>query len=62
MLSPGQILVITCLPERPGSLGYQYFTEQMPDNVVQKLLLIRLAQTRYDDLFVTEAPSVVNEE
>lgn len=55
-LSPGQVLAFTCLPDRPGSLGYQYFTETTPERVVQKLLLVRLAPTQYDDLFNSDAP------
>jgi hypothetical protein len=50
-LSPGQMLVLTCHPDRPGSLGYQFFTEALSDRVEQKLLVIRLTPRKYDDLF-----------
>jgi hypothetical protein len=58
-LSPGQMLILTTIPDRPGSLGYQYFTEQTTDRTEQKLLLVRLSQTQYDDLFSADplAPS-----
>jgi len=56
-LSPGSILVLTSLPNRSGSLGHQFFTEQ-DGRLEQKLLLIRLAQTQHDDLFApTDVPA-----
>ncbi len=42
-LSPGEMLVISSLPSRPGSLGHYFFTEQTTGPLEQKLLLIRLA-------------------
>jgi hypothetical protein len=50
-LSPGQILILGGRPEREGSLGSHYFTEQGSDGPRQQLLLIRLAQANRDDLF-----------
>jgi hypothetical protein len=50
-LSPGEMLVVTSLPSRPGSLGHYFFTEQAAGALEQKLLLIRLAQTQHNDLF-----------
>ncbi len=51
-LAPGQMLLITCLPDRPGSLGYHLFTEQQTGQPVQqKLLLFRLAHSPLDDRF-----------
>ncbi|HEX3658494.1 MAG TPA: hypothetical protein VHV55_22070 [Pirellulales bacterium] len=55
VLSPGQMLIVTGLPDRPGSLGYQFFMEPGAQKPQQKLLLIRLAQTQYDDLFTSDA-------
>ncbi|MEN6459197.1 MAG: hypothetical protein ABFC63_09725 [Thermoguttaceae bacterium] len=49
-LTPGAMLLLTCLPSRPGSLGYDFFT-QNEGRQEQKLLLIRLAQTQHDGLF-----------
>jgi hypothetical protein len=50
-LSPGDVLVVTCSPARIG-LGKQFFADGAADE--QKVLLIRLAQTQYDDLFAPE--------
>ncbi len=50
-LSPGEMLLVTSLPQRPGSLGHYFFTEQRAGVLEQKLLIIRLAQTQHDDLF-----------
>jgi hypothetical protein len=61
-LMPGQILVLSCLADRPGSLGYHYFTEQTSERVVQKLLLIRLTGTQYDNLFSAGPPPIESEE
>jgi hypothetical protein len=55
LLSPGQLLLITCRPDRPGSLGYQFFTDTKAAKAEQKLLLVRLVQSRYDNLFDTVA-------
>ena len=41
-LQPGQTLVLGALPDRPGSLGYHYFTEEISGRLTQKLILIRL--------------------
>lgn len=50
-LGPGQMLVLSTYPKKAGSLGYQFFTEVDDDVVTQKMLLIRLARTDYDDRF-----------
>jgi hypothetical protein len=52
-LAPTQMLLLTTLPDRPGTLGHYFFTEPQADadESQQKLLVIRLIQTRYDDLF-----------
>jgi hypothetical protein len=49
-LAPGSMLVMCGLPNRPGSLGYNFFT-QKEGKPIQKLLIIRLSQTQHDDLF-----------
>lgn len=51
-LSPGGMLVMTSLPNRSGSLGHHFFTENT-GRLEQKLLVIRLSQTQHDGLFVT---------
>jgi len=50
-LSPGGILVMSCLSNRSGSLGHHLFTENN-GRLEQKLLVLRLAQTQHDDLFL----------
>jgi hypothetical protein len=58
-LAPGQMLVLTCLPDRPGTLGQYFFTEPLNTSsaedpqMQQKLTVVRLADTRYSDLFGT---------
>ena len=49
-LVPGSMLILSSLPERRGSLGHHFFTEQ-GGQLEQKLLVVRLAQTKHDDLF-----------
>jgi hypothetical protein len=55
-LSPGQILVLTCLPQRSGSLGDSFFTETSDSGKQQKIVLIRLARAPHDGQFVDEKP------
>jgi hypothetical protein len=56
-LSPGSILIVTSLPNKPGSLGHHFFTENggEGEKLEQKLLVIRLSQTQHTGLF--EDPS-----
>ena len=56
ILSPGSMLLIGSLPNRPGSLGHHFFAHDEGSEPQQKLLVVRLAQTQHDDLF---APSEV---
>ena len=51
ILSPGQLIVVTALPQRPGSLGHYFFTDENGGKREQKLMLIRLSQTQHDELF-----------
>jgi hypothetical protein len=51
-LAPGQMLIVTSLPERPGSLGHYFFTESKTGHLEQKLLVIHLTETKSSDLFV----------
>jgi hypothetical protein len=62
-LSPGQMLLLTCQTERRGTLGHYFFTEPVAGSgdeqqLQQKLLVIRMADCRYDDLF--EAPTIAD--
>lgn len=59
-LAPGSMLLLSSLPNRPGSLGHYFFTTGKGASE-QKLLVIRLAQTQYDDLFVPSEPLSLDE-
>jgi hypothetical protein len=51
-LAPNQMLVLGGATERPGSLGHYFFSESSESGRGDsKLLIVRHAQTRYDDLF-----------
>jgi hypothetical protein len=52
LLAGGDVLVVGKLPDSPGTLGHHFFTSGVQAEQ-QKLILIRLAQTQYDDLFRT---------
>jgi len=56
-LAADQMLVVTAMPDCSGTLGHYFFTEPQAgvDNVQQKLIIIRLANSRYDDLFAPAA-------
>jgi hypothetical protein len=51
VLAPGSMLLITSLPDRPGSLGHHFLTAE-DGSLRQKMLVIRLAQTQHSPLFV----------
>lgn len=53
-LGRGQMLVMTCLPSRPGSLGYHFFADQRAGHADQKLLIVRLSQAQHDDLVLPD--------
>ncbi len=56
-LAPGQMLILTCRADRPGTLGHYFFTEPLASSggedpqMQQKLLIVRVADTHYSDLF-----------
>ena len=54
-LSPGGMLVLSSLPNRQGSLGHHFFTENN-GHLEQKLLIVRLSQTQHDGLFLPPEP------
>ena len=54
-LSPGAMVILSSLPNRPGSLGHYFFTEGEDNHVEQKLLVLRLSQTQHDDLVAPPA-------
>jgi len=51
-LAPQEMLVLTSVPQRSGSLGHYLFTEPHDDQLQQKLLIVRLADSRSSDLFL----------
>lgn len=63
-LAPGHMLVLSSLPNRPGSLGHHFFTDESQGQLQQKVLVVRLAQTQHDDLFQLDAalPAVSEED
>jgi hypothetical protein len=54
-LSPGALLILSSLPNRPVSLGHHFFTEK-DERQEQKLLVVRLSQTQHDALFDPSQP------
>jgi len=59
-LAPQEILVLTSLPQRSGTLGHYLFTEPRDDQLRQKLLLVRLADTHLSDLFASPSLADAN--
>lgn len=53
-LSPGEMLVMTSIENRPGSLGHYFFTQPSSERLAQKLLVIRVAQGKSDPSFSNE--------
>lgn len=53
-LAPGQMLLISCLPDLPGSLGHHFFRVESSAGRQQKYLVVRLAQVPPTDLFANE--------
>jgi hypothetical protein len=51
LLAPGQMLVVTSLPERSGSLGHALFADEDGGRATQKLLVLRLAKAAPDRAF-----------
>ena len=49
-LNPGEMLVVGCSPDRPGTLGYQFFVQETD----QKVVIFRPSQIQHDDLFCPE--------
>jgi len=59
-LSPGSMLVLSSLPNKPGSLGHHFFAEN-DDGQQQKLLIVRLSQTQPAGLFDASEPFKLDE-
>ena len=54
-LSPGQMLVLTCVPERENSMGWRFFTRNDRGTTEQRMLVIRLSQVQSHSLLQTES-------
>lgn len=52
-LAPGETLVLSCTSDAAG-VGRQFFVSERAARKHKRLLLIRLAQTQFDDLFAPE--------
>ncbi|HEV3136326.1 MAG TPA: hypothetical protein VGZ26_00455 [Pirellulales bacterium] len=50
-LGPGQMFLITCQCDKPGSIGHYLFTQTGEDKPMQRLCVIRLAQAGADRSF-----------
>ncbi len=50
-LAPGEMLVMTCLPERASSVGYHFFMQPKAEKPTLRLWVIRLAQAGPDRAF-----------
>jgi hypothetical protein len=50
-LTPGQMFVITCQSDKPGSIGHYFFTQPGEDKPLQKWCIIRLSQAGPDRSF-----------
>jgi len=50
-LMPGQMLVLSPLIDRPGSLGYQFLTDDSGQQTERKLVVIRVSQTHSPHLY-----------
>ena len=59
-LAPGAMLILSSLPNRQGSLGHHFFTDD-GERLEQKLLVIRLSQTQHDALFNPPEPLELEE-
>ena len=59
-LLPGQMLVMTNLVDRPGSLGHYFFTEPKSETLTQRLLVVRAAGAAEDQLFQDSSTKVVD--
>jgi hypothetical protein len=59
-LSPGEMLLISSLPDRPGSVGHYFFTQPTSERTTQKLLVIRVAHGGKHALFSNEPAEILD--
>jgi len=53
-LAPGEMILLGSLPNRPGSLGHNFFTRDNGSRERQ-LIVVRLAQTQHQSMFSPES-------
>lgn len=56
VLSPGETLVMSAAPHRPGGIGDRFFSTRVGGELGRKLILFRLAQTQHDGVFGLNTP------
>ncbi|HEY2894150.1 MAG TPA: hypothetical protein VGJ16_08060 [Pirellulales bacterium] len=64
-LAQGQMLVVSCRSDRPGSVGHHFFAQSDEGKTVQKFYVLRMAQAHPDRSFVpeeTQAPPLTSDE
>jgi hypothetical protein len=55
-LGAGQMLLITCAPDKPGSVGHAFFADSSGEKPMQRLWVIRASQASPDRAFVEATP------
>jgi len=55
VMAPGDMVLLSGLPDRPGSIGHYTFTEETSRGQEQKMVLIRLVRSMPAELFGEEA-------
>jgi hypothetical protein len=64
-LAQGQMLVVSCRGDRPGSVGHHFFAQCGDGTALQKFYVFRMAQAHPDRSFAednTEAPPLTSDE
>jgi hypothetical protein len=61
VLAPDQSVVLGARADRPASVGHYFFTEPVGGELEQKLLLIRFAGNKYDQLLLTDRSDETSE-
>jgi hypothetical protein len=58
-LAAGQMLVITCVPNKPGSIGHAFFADESGEKPMQRLWVIRSAGAGPDRSFIEPAATPI---
>jgi hypothetical protein len=59
-LGPGQMLVVTCQSDRPGTIGHYFFAQANEDKPLQQLWVFRVTQAGADRAFYTGPAAKAN--